>query len=869
MPMAERIYTASEIARGALLSEKRVKQLFAVAGVPFELRRAESGQKVQHWPLAVIRKVPRLLESLNVILQTGAHRDLAHVLEDASARWQPTLPLSEIDAEQARAAKARCALIGPAMPCGGPILNFRPIVEAVLEGVKASPDLKASSPSAVRGWITRANDRDRGFQEWLRWEIWLDEAIKRRTAAPAALVSEGRAAGEMNDAFWTECCHLVRKRVEASSTCFEDARKAVLREMVAPICASVKERNAAQTQFGRKWKEFEKHGKIKSRVAENSGRRSISELLPDDDAAELRLKIAAGTSAIYALERYAKTERCPPALAAYILKPRQSPDSFSKVLRARIKPTAEQVAFAQSGQNYRAQTYTPRDNTLVEGGVRRVWDPGDVWEFDDMDLNYPFHYENPEGTNALATRHGVGIGRQGLYCVDAASGRFLGVELIARDGGAYRAEDILRFFRKLFSIYGLPRVGLRLEKGVWKSKGINGVSIAIIDGETQERLKISFAAEFGITIEFAEGPQGKGLIESWFRHFQKAMDYELSGKVPSYGKWRGERPDDSKRIQRVMAGVVHPTAEGIPSISTMRDIVLRIGCDLNERRKRGRIQKGVPQDLWEAALEVKPLHEMAAEGVHLLCPEKRPLSLRDGMVKTTVDGVVYFFNAEEAFIDLGTGYSVILCFDPSEPSLGAAVLNAEEGSQNHRRYRPGQFICLARLHEYAPNYVAGGGYRDENIEGRKRRNRAFRSALGIPKGRAAKDAMCADELRDGKGMVHRLERNGQGVPLLASPEADRAESYGRDLQNAAREMQARRYGEVQRKTRLLTSEQECAREQENTQRCLASEWIDMTRGMGTEKGQREVWRDVMTALDAAEPWAVRLVEAHPWSPSFV
>jgi hypothetical protein len=107
-------------------------------------------------------------------------------------------------------------------------------------------------------------------------------------------------------------------------------------------------------------------------------------------------------------------------------------------------------------------------------GSRREIEPGDWRVMDDMSVNYPFWFDNPFGSDKLAKAHGVGIGRQSLCAMDLASCKWLGFVLIGRPRDAYRAEDILRFCRRLFQEYGLPRRGLRLERGIWQAKKIQG-----------------------------------------------------------------------------------------------------------------------------------------------------------------------------------------------------------------------------------------------------------------------------------------------------------------------------------------------------------------------------------------------------------
>lgn len=170
---------------------------------------------------------------------------------------------------------------------------------------------------------------------------------------------------------------------------------------------------------------------------------------------------------------------------------------------------------------------------LDSGDVRNI-EPGDWWEMDDMSVNLPFWYESPFGTDKLAERHGVGIGRQSLCAMDIASGKWLGFELIGRPRDAYRAEDILRFLRRLFGEYGLPRRGLRLERGIWQSKRMTGYAVSEtaaaevvaerpgMDEPERERV-VGGIKSLGIQVQYVFTPKAKGFIESGFNFLQAVM----------------------------------------------------------------------------------------------------------------------------------------------------------------------------------------------------------------------------------------------------------------------------------------------------------------------------------------------------------
>jgi hypothetical protein len=173
---------------------------------------------------------------------------------------------------------------------------------------------------------------------------------------------------------------------------------------------------------------------------------------------------------------------------------------------------------------------------ILEDGTERLIEPGDWWEMDDMSMNYPFWFPSPWGDSKLAHRHHCDIGRQSLCAMDVGSGKWLGVDLIGRPRDAYRAEDILRTCRKLFCEFGLPRRGLRLERGIWKSKRITGYDVddnatAAKESEREvggiaeeEKEKVCGGLrELGIEVRWVHSPKTKGFIETGFNFFQRIM----------------------------------------------------------------------------------------------------------------------------------------------------------------------------------------------------------------------------------------------------------------------------------------------------------------------------------------------------------
>jgi len=286
----------------------------------------------------------------------------------------------------------------------------------------------------------------------------------------------------------------------------------------------------------------------------STGRPPISAALSTEAIAKVRELVLKTDSVKLAYEIFANDPLCPDSVRDSIQSPKSSGHHIALSLRRAACITPEVKALHRGEKTFDSMGFVNlRDMTeLMPDGTRRPIMAGDWWELDDMSMNQPFRYalapdsKTRQGTaDRLAQRYGCGIGRQSLWAMDVASGKFLGFELIGRARDAYRAEDILRFLRKLFTSWGLPRRGLRLERGVWKSRRIRGVEIDMSGWEqadkedyaeviqdyehpemeeTERKVIVGGLQKLGLEIVYCWNSHQKGLIESSFDHLQSLMN---------------------------------------------------------------------------------------------------------------------------------------------------------------------------------------------------------------------------------------------------------------------------------------------------------------------------------------------------------
>lgn len=276
----------------------------------------------------------------------------------------------------------------------------------------------------------------------------------------------------------------------------------------------------------------------------SSGRPALASLMTEAGIAQVREWALKMDSVALAWQVYSTEAGCPDEIREAVAGGRIPPSLQALAsANAHIKDLHRGPrTFQLNGQKARRDM-----SELMPDGSRREIQPGDWWELDDMSLNQPFWFkaraEDCPG-DKLAERYGKSLGRQSLWCIDVASGMWLGCELLGRRRDSYRAEDILRFLRRLFEDHGLPRRGLRLEQGIWKSKRIKGIEItgkADVDAalaessifhdfdqpampEPELNAIVGGLASIGLEIVHARTPGQKGIIETSFRHLQKVVN---------------------------------------------------------------------------------------------------------------------------------------------------------------------------------------------------------------------------------------------------------------------------------------------------------------------------------------------------------
>ncbi len=744
--MRERTYSSLVIARALGVNERTVRNAIRAIAVREKL---QSGQQAYACSLGSLPRewIARLDEEANRL----NYRNAEHLLSSA-VRWVPEsngrpLSLGDIDPAQVQQAQSRRGLLSVELSRSPEGRSDRDIARDVITVCNGKI---AICEKTARRWISLVRRRDNGRGEFSRIELYLPERIItrkellprrrgrcqcRRIAESLQEIADWSAASfpqklRIFDAIGKElssrialgesehrarrvvCRFLTDKGVTISKS------KEGLRKRVQRICAlgvasgwnpvAMREALPESLRAPRGTPGGNPNRK-------NCGRRPLAILGREEQSIVQGLTVATDPntgqriSTSMALRLFAQSDRCPDDVAEAILKPRSSKHTITPTLKRQARVTAETKMLHRGEHTFALDSYSqPRGlfYTDARGAVRPIA-AGDIFERDDMTLNQPWYVEwQDDGTDPCAAAFGVKLLRgQLLVQIDVGSQRALSFELLARPKDSYRADDIWAWIGRGYRDIGLPRIGERMERGIWEANAIHGIPIAA--GAWDQQIRLGGLRELGVTHIPSFAPRTKS-IESFFNILQKV----LGCTGVQVGRKRGEFEKANKDWLLCRAGKKHPAECGFLHGDELVKRIASAMQFLNGEPREGEVYKGVPDEIWQRDLKATALREIDPSRAWIFYPVKRPATLRDGMVRCRFadHDCSYWFTNPEVFAELGKGHKVIVCFDPAIPEQGAVVFNAEIGSRS-KGYGSAQQICVAQLVDRVPQVLCPGPLR--------------------------------------------------------------------------------------------------------------------------------------------------------------
>ena len=597
-------FTASQLAVVLNVSRKRAHLHMAGAD---RLARTETVRGVQArvWPLSALPAA--VAAELGVAVARGGYRNFEHLFTAPPELWQPEHPLASLAPAAVQKAEMRRDVLSSIL--GARDAQLVPVSELVRRPALAFADArheeKTAGHWAVRQWIEDAIERDRGRWDWRRVEIYLDAkpALKAATADKDAAVladacgddlaaalqnvrdlaapSDDEAAGVWHATF-LRFGFLLQKDVSDAKA--KRALHRILERSGLPLLADgAKARSAAWKRRFAKW---QAGGRCPAAVMDGrqfNARPEVFSLTDAEMAALRKFRLEKGSINL-AVRWFLKSRACRMETRLLLEKAlddaarRQRPVNWPMSLRRAAEVTVEEEAKFRGEKTFGNFEQVHHRGLWYDGpeGERLPMRPNVVWEADDMSVNEPFCFFDPEDDKAVA-------GRQTLCIQDAFSRAWLGVMPVGRVRDAYRVEDQADIFVEAVRAYGLPLV-CRIERGPWENNFFDGIPLD--DGTRWGGLGALFH------IERVHTSRGKGGIESSFNLLQSLLAHESV----TIGRKRGEFEAATKTLVKARNG----RPGGRRQVLAHRGV-----CERDARR-----HAGVQRDA-EAAPRVWPEHGRA------------------------------------------------------------------------------------------------------------------------------------------------------------------------------------------------------------------------------------------------------------------
>lgn len=629
MPEAVPVFTIARIAGLLGCDRKTVREQFAATATEAAQATMVKGQVAKAWRVADMPAT--IQERLGTVAKAEGFAGIETMLAKGRGRWMPPVPLGKISPAQIQAAQKRCRTLAPAIRANRD-LSVSEIVNEAAVHWKRSAGYEVDSERTLRRWIDRAMERDRGYEEWERWALYLDDQVTEVPTADERIPAVSPVAERTRDALehitnpgaptdaereqvWvaamTDADALEQLGVDAAASqklileCLEGSR--------VPMAAN---REALRVAYRRKRAAWCAGGATPSAIADKRAIRNSERRfkLPDRDHL-LLLRYYNGCGDLASAFRLAMKNRVlsESTLARFAAEPHDKshvPHSIRQALASDILAIdARKLGPRAAAMNC---GYLDRDPSGIE--------PGDWWEADD--LTPPIYYWDESQEPFFFGRGQI------LMMRDFRSWNILGYCLISARG--YNARAIRQLITICHDKHGLPRHGFHFERGMWERARILKGTVSDQDQSIPiEEMELGLR-EFGLHFHHTHSPRAK-MIERTFGLLQNKME-----KLPGYCG-RDERRDCPERVSEqkadVYSGRVHPSTYFMHRDQWIAELD-RLVAEFNAER-HGPRTKWIPgQSPAEkyAKRTVSDVIHLSADFRHLLASHRLP-------VKVTANGI--------------------------------------------------------------------------------------------------------------------------------------------------------------------------------------------------------------------------------------
>jgi hypothetical protein len=677
MQQDQHIFAAAEIARALKVSRQAVFKMLDGVAVAGSVERG--GRLVSAWAVSSLpaRVQNRLAKSAE---QQGC-RDIEHLLTDIPERWNSAIPLADVASKALEKARKLREVL-------------RPLLEQLDAGTIDAPAAETRGladyerifgfPVSTRHWrrlLDRSIDRGRGYSEWDRLELYLEERparADRGQCIPANIdfsdldhavevyqTGTGTEPGRRLH-LWAAACAWLDERTSGGHD-LHSSKTALLDYLTARALFLAKSRESMREVLRIKYTRWRATGGRPSGIQDQRGERSghrRAVALTEDDRKRLlaaALQYGGGLSQAWReLQREQKLSR--PLLEVYPFNPACKsyvPRSIRIQLRQDIRVLEPHV---HGPRNVRASgPFVERDPSAMKSG--------DWFQADDLTAPVYFYDEDspfePKRGQILLM-----IDFRALYC--------LGFVLIAEPN--YSAFDIRNLITTVHDTYGLPRRGFYFENGIWrKSRLLHGRRDDVDWTETEMGLR-----EF---VQFRHAKEARGkVVEGIFGILQNTMGLDR-GYVG-----RDERHDKYEHVQKQLSVIRAQRAHASEFLYERAEWAARFEQIVeiyNNEVQNGKYLPGLsPRQGYEQYFGAEGLTRLPAHCRYLLSQHRIPTTVgRNGISFRFGKNLFRYKNEDTGRL---LGQSVLAWFNPENP----AVLHVTDGDR--------KFLCSVERDEDVP-----------------------------------------------------------------------------------------------------------------------------------------------------------------------
>ncbi len=678
--MSETLYTVSQITRAAGLAWQSVQtgpQVIAPAGTV-----ATEGQPAAAWRFADL-PLDWQLESTRRGVKRGFENG-EQFLANLPEPWKCPLPWSLVSRNhQEKAVKLQKAL-ARVMELRAHGTKGAELESIGLEDYKAVFGYGLKDARHFRRLLHRTIDRDAGDDNWQRLEIYLDDRAFRRPRAPRQVVRNEYVHRELDETIAT-----LENRQSPTATDREFLWDAVFRHyeqhtgrltdspagnrerrlfrasLVHYLFKAFPERTLCATagslkrRFDEKLMLWREKGctpeAMQDRRGLNSGNFSKEDFSKDpakilERAALLEWDI---DRAIETLTAEGKLSQFAPDLRAlwerailhdgnialayrllheerafsqafcdlYPFDVRTAKSEVPARVRAAVAPLVK-MSLDLRHSEWRARLHGPYIQQ------EHMEAPGDWFCADDVSFNHYFKEQLPNGRWRV-------LRGECLLMTDYKTSYPLEFMLIA---GHYNGEHVRNLVLKTHDRVGLPRLGFKLDNGVWKSRLVVGDRIQGTPVHWREAENGLRAPELGLQVRHARArnPRGKAMLEGAIGIVQQRMRC-LPGFV-GFNEQVEKYEREQSLIERANRQD-HEALSQFPTQAEWRDAISEALERFAHDPQNGDILKGKsPAEAWAEGTRNRPLRKLADEARYILSTHRKEITVRQEGIVFTIRG---------------------------------------------------------------------------------------------------------------------------------------------------------------------------------------------------------------------------------------